>query len=148
MTVAQVPLPKLRDSARDLVYGLTRIGNQWRFYTQTIKSIGDALIHYRVELLRLIAQMSLGTGALAVIGGTVVVVGFLTMTTGALIAVQGYSQFAEVGVEALVGFASAYFNVRLAAPLVAALPWPPPSAPVPPRRSGQCGSTKKSTRSR
>ena len=38
------------------------------------------------------AQMSLGTGALAVIGGTVVIVGFLTLTTGAVIAVQGYNQ--------------------------------------------------------
>ena len=41
-----------------------------------------------VELVRLIAQMGLGTGALAVIGGTVVIVAFLTMTTGALVAVH------------------------------------------------------------
>jgi phospholipid/cholesterol/gamma-HCH transport system permease protein len=33
--------------------------------------------------------------------------------------VQGYNQFANVGVEALTGFASAYFNVRLLAPLIA-----------------------------
>lgn len=65
--------------------------------------------------------MSLGTGALAVIGGTVAIVGFLTLTTGALVAVQGYNQFASVGVEALVGFASAYFNVRLIAPLTAGI---------------------------
>ena len=38
--------------------------------------------------MRLIAQMSLGTGALAVIGGTVVIVGFLTLSTGALVAVR------------------------------------------------------------
>ena len=80
------------------------------------RSIGDVFLHYRAELLRLIAQMSLGTGALAVIGGTVVIVGFLTLTTGALVAVQGYNQFADIGVEALTGFASAYFNVRLIAP--------------------------------
>jgi phospholipid/cholesterol/gamma-HCH transport system permease protein len=121
VTVANWPLVRLRQSARGVSDGLTRIGNQAQFYTQTIRSIGVAFVHYRVELVRLIAQMSLGTGALAVIGGTVVVVGFLTVTTGALIAVQGYSQFAEVGVEALVGFASAYFNVRLAAPLVAGI---------------------------
>ena len=34
-------------------------------------------------MVRLIAQMSLGTGALAIIGGTIVIVGFLTMSTGA-----------------------------------------------------------------
>ncbi|MGV0715706.1 ABC transporter permease [Mycolicibacterium sp. XJ662] len=69
----------------------------------------------------MIAIMGLGTGALAVIGGTVAIVGFLTLTTGALIAVQGYNQFAEIGVEALTGFTSAYFNVRLIAPLTSAI---------------------------
>jgi phospholipid/cholesterol/gamma-HCH transport system permease protein len=65
--------------------------------------------------------MSLGTGALAVIGGTVVIVAFLTVTTGALAAVVGYSQTADIGVEALTGFGSAYLNVRLSAPLTSAI---------------------------
>jgi phospholipid/cholesterol/gamma-HCH transport system permease protein len=60
--------------------------------------------------------MGLGSGALAVVGGTVAIVGFLTITTGALVAVQGYNQLASVGVEALTGFASAFFNVRLIVP--------------------------------
>ena len=63
--------------------------------------------------------MSLGTGALAVIGGTVVIVGFLTLSTGALIAVQGYNQLSGIGVEALTGFLSAYVNVRIIAPATA-----------------------------
>ena len=99
--------------------GWIRVGVQARFYVKTIGHTVDVLRYYRSELLRLIAQMGLGTGALAVIGGTVVIVGFLTMTTGALVAVAGYNQFADIGVEALTGFASAYFNVRLAAPLTA-----------------------------
>ncbi len=65
--------------------------------------------------------MSLGTGALAVIGGTVVIVGFLTLSAGSLIAVQAYSQLQEIGVDALAGFTSAYLNVRLIAPLVAGI---------------------------
>ena len=84
--------------------------------------MSDAVVvHYKVELVRLIAQMSLGTGALAVIGGTVVIVGFLTLSAGALIAVQGYNQLAGIGVEALTGFASAFLNVRIIAPLVAGI---------------------------
>ena len=63
--------------------------------------------------------MGLGAGALAVIGGTIAIVGFLTLSTGALVAVQGYNQFSSIGVEALTGFASAFFNVRLIAPLTA-----------------------------
>ncbi|MGV0642627.1 ABC transporter permease [Mycolicibacterium sp. XJ879] len=98
------------------VAGWNRIGGQARFYANTLAAIPDAVVHYRTELFRLIAQMGLGSGALAVVGGTVAIVGFLTMTTGALVAVQGYNQLASVGFEALTGFASAFFNVRLIVP--------------------------------
>jgi phospholipid/cholesterol/gamma-HCH transport system permease protein len=86
-----------------------------------LRSIGDVFLNYRVELIRLIAQMGLGTGALAIVGGTVAIVGFLTLSTGALVAVQGYNQFSQIGVEALTGFASAFFNVRLIAPATTAI---------------------------
>lgn len=98
-----------------------RIGSQTRFYATTLGSIPVATVSYRTELLRLIAQMGLGVGALATIGGTVVIVGFLTMTTGAVVVVQGYNQLASIGVEALTGFASAYYNVRLVVPATAAI---------------------------
>ncbi|MGU3651024.1 ABC transporter permease [Mycolicibacterium sp. A43C] len=97
------------------------IGVRGKFYVHTLVSIRVGILHYRLEILRQIAQMSLGTGALAIIGGTVVIVGFLTLSTGALVAVQGYNQFSNVGVEALTGFASAYFNVRLIAPVIAGI---------------------------
>ncbi|MGV0655747.1 ABC transporter permease [Mycolicibacterium thermoresistibile] len=93
-----------------------RFGSQTKFYGRTLRSVHYAFTHYRVELIRLIAQMGLGAGALIIIGGTVAIVGFLTVTTGALVAVQGYTDFSEIGVEALTGFASAFFNVRLIAP--------------------------------
>jgi phospholipid/cholesterol/gamma-HCH transport system permease protein len=121
MTIARAPYPRLRRIARGWIAGLTRIGLQAQFYGQTLRSIGDAFVHYKTEIVRLIAQMSMGAGALAVIGGTTVIVGFLTLSTGALVAIQGYNQFADVGVEALTGFASAYFNVRLIAPVVAGI---------------------------
>jgi phospholipid/cholesterol/gamma-HCH transport system permease protein len=107
---------KLRRTADNVAAGWNRLGDQTRFYAATLGAIPDALLNYRGEVLRLIAQMGLGTGALAVVGGTVAIVGFLTITTGALVAVQGYNQFASIGVEALTGFASAFFNVRLIVP--------------------------------
>ncbi len=113
--------PKLRGAVDRQLDGLIRIGIQAQFYFRTITSVRAAVVHYRIETIRLIAQMSLGTGALAIIGGTVVIVGFLTLSTGALVAVQGYNQFANVGVEALTGFASAFFNVRLIAPVIAGI---------------------------
>jgi phospholipid/cholesterol/gamma-HCH transport system permease protein len=108
--------PRLQATLGSVASEWNRVGSQMRFYSTTLGSIPDAVVNYRTEVLRLIAQMGLGVAALAMIGGTVVIVGFLTMTTGALVAVQGYNQLASVGIEALTGFASAYFNVRLIVP--------------------------------
>ena len=121
--IASAPsrLPALRRRYDRWAAGWVRIGRQTQFYGHTIRSIGDASLHYSTEIVRLIAQMSLGTGALALIGGTIVVVGFLTLSAGALIAVQGYNQLAGIGVEALTGFISAYVNVRIIAPVTAGI---------------------------
>jgi phospholipid/cholesterol/gamma-HCH transport system permease protein len=108
--------PRLQRVSDSVLGEWNRIGSQAQFYAKTVMSIPDAVINYRTELWRLIAQMGLGAGALAVVGGTVAIVGFLTITTGALVAVQGYNQLASVGFEALTGFASAFFNVRLIVP--------------------------------
>jgi phospholipid/cholesterol/gamma-HCH transport system permease protein len=110
------PFHRLRRTVGGWAGGWNRVGSQTQFYGRTLRSIGDAVVNYKEEIVRLIAHMSLGTGALALIGGTVVVVGFLTLSAGALIAVQGYNQLAGIGVEALTGFVSAYINVRIIAP--------------------------------
>jgi phospholipid/cholesterol/gamma-HCH transport system permease protein len=121
LAIPSKPYPRLRRTMQSWVQGLTRIGTQAQFYAETLRSIGVAFTHYRVETVRLIAQMSLGVGALAIIGGTTVIVGFLTLSTGALVAVQGYNQLSSLGSEALTGFLSAFFNVRLIAPTVAGI---------------------------
>ena len=118
MTVS-TQFSRLRRTFNGLTGGWDRIGTQAQFYADTVKGIGDAVIRYKVEIVRLIAQMSLGVGALALIGGTVVIVGLLTLSAGALIAIQAYSQLDDIGVSALAGFTSAYLNVRLVSPLVA-----------------------------
>src|SRR5947209_18342310 len=92
--------------------GWNRIGRQTLFYATTLRSTGDALVRYRVEVVRIIAQMSFGTGALVLLGGTVVIVSFLTTFTGSLLAVQGYHTLSGIGVEALTGFISAFANPR------------------------------------
>jgi phospholipid/cholesterol/gamma-HCH transport system permease protein len=97
-----------------------RVGSQAQFYFTTLGSVAVAAGRYRVETLRLVAQISLDTGTLAVIGGTIAIVGFLNVSTGALPGILGFNQFADMGIEALTGFGSALFNVRLVAPLTAA----------------------------
>jgi phospholipid/cholesterol/gamma-HCH transport system permease protein len=113
--------PRLRRVADGGVAGLTRLGRQAQFFGATIRGTWDAFANYKVELVRLLAQMSLGTGALALVGGTVVIVGFLTLSAGSLVAIQAYSQLQQIGVDALAGFTSAFLNVRLIAPLVAGI---------------------------
>lgn len=117
MSVAAARFPHVSRRLRLWAAGWTRLGAQTQFYGKTLGSVGDVFTRYKAELLRLIAQMGLGSGALAIVGGTVVIVAFLTITTGALASVMGYNQFSDIGVEALTGFASAYINVRIAAPL-------------------------------
>jgi phospholipid/cholesterol/gamma-HCH transport system permease protein len=118
MSVPSQRMPRVARAVRTGAAEWNRIGEQTAFYMRAIGGIKDALVYYRTETVRVIAQMSMGVGALALIGGTVAIVGFLLLNNGFLIAVLGYSQTANFGIEALVGFVSAYINPRLAAPLI------------------------------
>ncbi|MBV8349188.1 MAG: ABC transporter permease [Mycolicibacterium sp.] len=88
------------------------------FVGQAIGQIPYAIRYYRKEMLRLIAEIGMGTGAMAVIGGTVAIVGFVTLSGGSLIAIQGFASLGNIGVEAFTGFFAALVNVRIAAPVV------------------------------
>ena len=100
---------------------LSRFGDHTLFYGKALGGTPNAAVHYRREIIRLIAEISMGTGALAMIGGTVVIVGFLTLATGGTLAVQGYSSLGNIGIEALTGFFAAFINVRIAAPVIAGI---------------------------
>ncbi|MEV6432662.1 ABC transporter permease [Nocardia sp. NPDC051463] len=119
--VIESRFPRMVRRVRRFSGSLDSMGKHAVFYAQTLGSIPRALVHYRTETIRLIAEISMGTGALAVIGGTVVIVGFLTLFTGGTIAVQGYSSLGNIGVEALTGFFAAFINVRIAAPVISGI---------------------------
>ncbi|MHA7662708.1 ABC transporter permease [Mycolicibacterium sp. HS_4_1] len=120
-TILRQRFPRSAQALSSMHSGWNAAGLQMAFFSKAIADTRTAVVHYRVEIIRLIAQMSLGTGALAVIGGTVVIVGFLTTFAGATLAVQGYNQLAGIGVEALTGFTSAFVNTRLLAPSIAGI---------------------------
>jgi phospholipid/cholesterol/gamma-HCH transport system permease protein len=101
--------------------GLTGLGGQLRFYARSLGWSGRTVRRYKKEILRLLAEVSLGTGALSVIGGTVGVIAFLAFFTGTEVGLQGYSALNQLGSAAFTGFVSAYFNTREIAPLVAGL---------------------------
>jgi phospholipid/cholesterol/gamma-HCH transport system permease protein len=95
------------------------VGHVAWFIVTSVGSIGHAFRFYRKEMLRLVAEIGMGTGAMAVIGGTVAIVGFVTLSGGSLIAIQGFASLGNIGVEAFTGFFAALVNVRIAAPVVA-----------------------------
>ncbi|KWX69247.1 ABC transporter permease [Mycobacterium sp. NAZ190054] len=103
------------------VEGFGRLGDHATFYCQALVAAPKAALRYRRETVRLIAEISMGVGTLATIGGTLVVVGFLTLAAGGTLAVQGYSSLGNIGVEALTGFLAAFANVRIAAPVIAGI---------------------------
>jgi phospholipid/cholesterol/gamma-HCH transport system permease protein len=97
---------------------LDSVGHVAWFIVTALGSIGHALRYYRKETLRLIAEIGMGTGAMAVIGGTAAIVGFVSLSGSSLVAIQGFASLGNIGVEAFTGFFAAMINVRSAAPLV------------------------------
>src|SRR5690348_13078730 len=100
---------------------LDDLGGQLVFHLRALAAVPRVLRRYRREVLRLLAQVSFGTGALAVLGGTVGVICFLTFFTGTEVGLQGYQALNQIGSSAFTGFLSAYFNTREISPLVAAI---------------------------
>jgi phospholipid/cholesterol/gamma-HCH transport system permease protein len=112
---------RVLDQWRKPVNALGGIGDHTLFYGRSLAGIPFAVTHYGREIVRLIAEISMGAGTLAMIGGTVVIVGFLTLAAGGTLAVQGYSSLGNIGIEALTGFLAAFINVRISAPVVAGI---------------------------
>jgi phospholipid/cholesterol/gamma-HCH transport system permease protein len=98
---------------------LEKIGTFARFARISVGQIGWALRRYRRETLRLVAEIGMGTGAMAVLGGTVAIIGFVTLAGGSLIAIQGFASLGNIGVEAFTGFFAALANTRIGAPVIA-----------------------------
>ena len=115
------PLRFLRPVVTKPLDSLEDMGEQLSFYGRALGWSWRTLIHYKKEVFRLIAEVSLGSGALAVIGGSVGVIMFMTFFTGTEVGLEGYQGLNQIGISAFAGFISAYFNTREIAPLVAGL---------------------------
>ncbi|QLY32337.1 MlaE family ABC transporter permease [Nocardia huaxiensis] len=98
-----------------------RAGDQMAFYTKAIAWIPKTVVHYRKEVMRLLAEVTFGSGALAVIGGTIGVIVFMSASVGVVVGLQGFKALDALGSGVLTGFLTGYINTRELAPLVAAL---------------------------
>jgi phospholipid/cholesterol/gamma-HCH transport system permease protein len=109
-----------RYTSRPLIF-IDDLGEQMAFYIRAIVWTPRTLRHYKKETLRLLAEVTFGSGALAIIGGTVGVIAFLSFFTGTEVGLQGFAALNQLGTGSYVGFVSAYFNTREIAPLIAGL---------------------------
>jgi phospholipid/cholesterol/gamma-HCH transport system permease protein len=114
-------LDRARKVANKPLEVLDNLGDQMSFYLRALAWTPRALRRYLRETLRLLAEVSFGSGALAVIGGTIGVMIGMTLFTGVVVGMQGYTALNQLGTSAFTGFISAYFNTREIAPLVAGL---------------------------
>ena len=100
---------------------LAELGQDLRFHGLVLAWIPRTVKRYPRDILRLLSEVSFGSGALAVIGGTIGVMVGMTLFVGTVVGMQGYAALNQIGASTLNGFISAYFNTREIAPLVAAL---------------------------
>ncbi len=100
---------------------LDSLGEELAFFIKALAWTPRAISRYKKEILRILAEVTLGSGALAVIGGTVGVIMAMTFFTGAQVGLSGYAALDQLGTAAFAGFVSAYFNTREIAPLVSGI---------------------------
>ncbi|WP_328614764.1 ABC transporter permease [Amycolatopsis sp. NBC_00355] len=100
---------------------LEGLGKLLSFAAKALAWSPRTIRRYSRETLRLLTEVCFGTGGLAVIGGTLGVMIGMTLFTGLIVGLQGYSALNQLGTAALTGFISAYFNTREVAPLSAGL---------------------------
>ena len=119
--VLQRPVRVVKKAADKPLSALDDLGAQLSFYARSLFWTYRSVLRYKREVVRLLAEVSLGSGALALVGGTVGVIAFLTFFTGTEVGLQGYAALQQLGVANFTAFISAYFNTREIAPLVAGL---------------------------
>lgn len=100
---------------------LDQLGDQLSFYGRALAWTPRTIRRYKKETLRLLSEVVFGSGSLAIIGGTVGVIGFLCFFTGTEVGLQGYAALDQLGVASYSGFITAFFNTREIAPIQAGL---------------------------
>src|SRR5579875_1783759 len=100
---------------------LDTLGDQMSFYGRSLAWTPRTVRRYKKEVMRLLAEVAFGSGGLAVVGGTIGVIAFLSFFTGTEVGLQGFAALDQLGVAAYSGFLTAFFNTREIAPLVAGL---------------------------
>lgn len=100
---------------------LAQAGDLLTFAVRVVVSVPYTLRHYHREVMRQLNDISWGSGAIVVGGGTIGVMVLLSLSAGTSLGIEGFNGLELVGLAPLTGFVSASVNTRELAPLIAAL---------------------------
>ena len=114
-------LRPLSRAGRSVSDALVQAGDLLTFLVRTLGSVGYTLRHYRAEVMRQLNDISWGSGAIIVGGGTIGVMVLLSLSAGTSLGIEGFNGLELIGLAPLTGFVSASVNTRELAPLIAAL---------------------------
>jgi phospholipid/cholesterol/gamma-HCH transport system permease protein len=101
------------------IRALDDLGNHASFYAEAIGWVPKAFKSYKREQIRLVAEVGMSNGALAVIGGSSVITLFITFFAGINGGVQVYYGLSNLSLEAFAGFSGAIICPRLLTPIIA-----------------------------
>jgi phospholipid/cholesterol/gamma-HCH transport system permease protein len=110
----------VRSGARSTVDNIDGFFWQLHFYQRIGRSMPRAL-RYRKEIAILMADITIGPGALIVGGGMFFVVVSIAFFTGTEVGLEGFTGLAQIGAQAFTGVVSSLANTREITPLVAGI---------------------------
>jgi phospholipid/cholesterol/gamma-HCH transport system permease protein len=104
---------------RRFAHGLESIGEQLTFYGRTLVDCFLVVPRHPGEVLRIVSEITWGSGALIVGAGTAGVIFFMAFITGGLVGLEGFKGLELIGAQAFSGFVSAFGNTREITPIIA-----------------------------
>jgi phospholipid/cholesterol/gamma-HCH transport system permease protein len=113
------PVRAVARGGNRVIDAFAELGRHLIFYFRAVVWLPRVARRYWREVLRLVSDISFGSGALLVGGGTVAVIFALSFFSGSELGLQGFKGLQIIGLAPLSGVISAYANTREIAPLVA-----------------------------
>jgi phospholipid/cholesterol/gamma-HCH transport system permease protein len=101
--------------------GLARMGSFGSFSVKAVRAIPSMLRRYPGEYMRQLTDISWGTGALLIGGGTIGIMVLLSVAAGTSLGIEGFSGLELLSLGPLAGAINAGVSTRELAPLIAAL---------------------------
>jgi phospholipid/cholesterol/gamma-HCH transport system permease protein len=104
---------------RRVALGLEGLGKQIAFYAKVLVDCVLVIPRHPGEVMRIIGDITWGSGALIVGAGTAGVIFFMAFITGGLVGLEGFKALQLIGAESFSGFVSAFGNTREITPIIA-----------------------------